>query len=88
MVAMTYMLACSSRGLASIPMEGINSVGLRRVLKIPSRYAIPLIVCTGTAFEDDDKASRIETAAFRRYPLADVVYGNEFGEQVKVPNAV
>jgi Nitroreductase family len=85
MVAMTYMLACSSRGLASIPMEGINSAGLRRALNIPSRYAIPLIVCTGTAFQDDDKASRIETAAFRRYPLQEVVYENEFGKQVEVP---
>jgi nitroreductase len=85
MVAMTYMLACSSRGFASIPMEGINSAGLRRVLNIPSRYAIPLIVCTGTAFQDDDKASRIETAAFRRYPLQEVVYENEFGKQVEVP---
>lgn len=84
MVAMTYMLACSSRGLASIPMEGINSAGLRKVLRIPSRYAIPLIVCTGTAFQDDDTASRIESAAFRRYPLEEVVYGNEFGMQVEV----
>eukprot|EP00523_Entomoneis_sp_CCMP467_P009195 CAMPEP_0168737690 /NCGR_PEP_ID=MMETSP0724-20121128/10527_1 /TAXON_ID=265536 /ORGANISM="Amphiprora sp., Strain CCMP467" /LENGTH=115 /DNA_ID=CAMNT_0008784969 /DNA_START=95 /DNA_END=442 /DNA_ORIENTATION=- len=48
MVAMTYMLCCASRGLATIPMEGINAWGIKHVLRIPQgRYAIPLIVSTG-----------------------------------------
>ena len=83
MVAMTYLLACTSRGLATIPMEGINASGLRKVLRIPSRYAIPLIVCTGTAHQgddsDDEKELRLERAAHRRYPFRDVVFGNTFG---------
>jgi nitroreductase len=83
MVAMTYMLACSSRGLASIPMEGIYASGLRRVLKIPSRYAIPLIVCTGTALHED-KVRRMKMAASRRYPMNKVVYENSFGKEVNL----
>jgi len=31
LVAMTYMLGCSSKGLATIPMEGFNASGIRKV---------------------------------------------------------
>jgi uncharacterized membrane protein YgcG len=50
LVAMTYMLACSSRGLATCPMEGYNVGGIRKVLNIPRRYSIPLIVSTGLPY--------------------------------------
>ena len=55
LVVMTYMLACTSRGLATSPMEGFNASGIRQVLKIPRRYSIPLIVSTGTAMETQKK---------------------------------
>jgi len=51
MAAMTYMLACSSRNVQTIPMEGVNAAGIRRALRIPSRYAVPLVVSTGIAAE-------------------------------------
>jgi nitroreductase len=53
LVAMTYLLACTSRGLATTPMEGYLTWGIRRELKIPRRYTIPLIVSTGRPYHDD-----------------------------------
>mmetsp|Transcript_16419 Transcript_16419/g.35671 ORF Transcript_16419/g.35671 Transcript_16419/m.35671 type:complete len:384 (+) Transcript_16419:83-1234(+) len=50
LVAMSYMLAATSRGLATCPMEGVWAQGVRRALGIPRRYAIPLIVSTGTPY--------------------------------------
>jgi nitroreductase len=81
LVAMTYMLGCSSRGIATTPMEGMNASGIRKVLKIPRRYAIPMIVGTGLAYKDD-KDSRLEKTATRRYPMEEVIFGDSFGEQM------
>jgi hypothetical protein len=50
LVAMSYMLLCTSQRLATTPMEGFTAWGIRRVLKIPRRYTIPLIVATGRPF--------------------------------------
>ena len=50
LVAMAYMMGCTSRGIQSCPMEGFEARGIRRVLKIPKRYSIPLIVATGNAY--------------------------------------
>ena len=47
LVAMSYMLGCTSRGLSTCPMEGYNAGGIRRALNIPRRYSIPIIVSTG-----------------------------------------
>jgi nitroreductase len=93
LVAMTYMLACSSRGLATSPMEGINAAGIRRVLKIPRRYAIPLIVATGIAKQNEHQQQVTTDAASTtsdnspssvqnptpRYPAKDVIFFNQFG---------
>jgi nitroreductase len=88
MVAMTYMLACASRGLDTIPMEGIHGGGIRRALGVPSRYAVPLIVSTGRKYVDPARnvdetttvASSGERAAVRqRYPMKDMIFSNQFG---------
>ena len=90
LVAMTYMLACTSRGLASCPMEGIDAAGLRKVLGIPrGRFSIPLIVSTGTPYQrsvnessetDDVGLSHGDDGNFSpRYNVEEVVYGNSFG---------
>jgi len=90
LVAMTYMLACSARGLDTTPMEGHLSWGIRQSLKIPRRYTIPIVVSTGRAFdattgetsaESDDlgmgHGNTLETAT-PRLPNDMVVYENEF----------
>ena len=72
MVAMTYMLACTSKGLATIPMEGINACGIRKVIQAPGRYAIPLVVATGLPLSEPNALSE-------RYPIEEVVFGDTFG---------
>jgi nitroreductase len=89
LVAMTYMLACTSRGLATCPMEGIDATGVRKVLDIPGRYSIPLIVSTGTPYRrsqnealetDDVGLSHGDDGGFSpRYKLNEVMFGNVFG---------
>lgn len=86
LVAMTYMLACTSRGLATCPMEGFNVGGVRRALGIPKRYSIPLIVSTGFPFKreeegEDDVGMEHGTgprgSLTRRYTGQDVIFENE-----------
>lgn len=84
LVAMTYMLGCSSRGLDTTPMEGFLSWGIRRSLKIPRRYTIPLVVSTGKALhkkESDDAGmghgNTAETAT-PRFSIEDTIYVNGF----------
>jgi Nitroreductase len=88
LVAMTYMLACTSRGLATCPMEGYNIGGLRKVLKVPKRYGIPLIVSTGQPFlrkQDecqDDVGMEHGTVSgkgmTRRFPKEEMIIYNIF----------
>ena len=77
MVAMTYMLACSSCQLATIPMEGINARGIRRVLGIPSRYAIPLVVATGKPREEQPHRTQ-------RYPADEIIFLDSLGQAATV----
>jgi nitroreductase len=53
LVAMTYILSCTSHGLATCPMEGIDAVGVKKVLGVDpmQRYSIPLIVSTGLPYQ-------------------------------------
>lgn len=83
MVAMTYMLACSARNMATIPMEGIQARGIRRALGIPSRYAIPLVVATGMDYQAQDKEAR--KSVTRRYEMDEVIFGNQFGSKLELP---
>jgi nitroreductase len=82
MVAMTFMLACTCRGIGTIPMEGINSSGIRQALGVPSRYAVPLIVAAGTPYKEPRTLE-----AERRYPMTEMIYENVFGNELKLPVA-
>ena len=93
LVAMTYMLACTSRNLATCPMEGFDANGIRRVLGIPrGRFSIPLIVSAGIPYKrggnisdgeeeetDDVGVSHGSEDMSPRYPLEEVVYENTYG---------
>jgi nitroreductase len=98
LVAMTYLLGCSSSGVATSPMEGFNAPGIKRALGIPRRYTIPLIVATGrpyhrptTTMEETSKSTD-DTGmshgapgskdATPRYPMDDVLYGDAFGNGI------
>ena len=87
LVAMAYLLGCTSRGLATCPMEGYLTWGIRRNLKIPRRYTIPLIVATGLPYQrptrSSDDAGMTHGAspdtATLRYPAEDIIFQNVFG---------
>lgn len=91
MVAMTYMLACSARGLATLPMEGIQARGIRRVLGVPSRYSIPLIISTGYPYEEGATVTpggeRSKLPAKKgespRYSLEEIIYSDTFGQSLQ-----
>mmetsp|Transcript_11340 Transcript_11340/g.18452 ORF Transcript_11340/g.18452 Transcript_11340/m.18452 type:complete len:126 (-) Transcript_11340:142-519(-) len=92
LVATTFILACTSRGLATCPMEGFDASGVRKVLGVPrGRFGIPLIVSTGMPHRRNDVQDREEeetddvglshgTSMSPRFPLDEVVYGNAFGK--------
>lgn len=82
LVAMTYMLCCSSRGLATCPMEGINASAIRKQLKIPKRYAIPLVIATGEPIVKPDTSEAIKDSANRRYPMKEIIYSETFGSEL------
>lgn len=65
-----------------LSMLGIDAVGIRKVIKAPSRYAIPLIVSTGLPLKEhshrNDQGG--ETLSFiDRYPFDEIVFDDEFG---------
>ena len=96
LVAMTYMLACSSRGLATCPMEGFNVGGIRKELRIPRRFAIPLIVSTGLPYQKEMEEEGFDDVGMehgprngnsrstQRYPIEEVIYRNEFGSNTNL----
>lgn len=84
LVAMAYMICCSSKGLATIPMEGINAGAIRKVLNIPSRYAVPVIISTGKSYKEIDSGMLIENSVTRRYPIEEVIYSDSFGGKLKL----
>jgi len=58
LVAMTYMLGCTSNGLATCPMEGYDAHGICKVLNIPrGRFTIPIIVSTGMPYHNSRQSS-------------------------------
>jgi nitroreductase len=88
MLAMTYMLACSSRGLATIPMEGINAGGIRAVVGAPHRYAVPVIVSTGLPLHHEENAvADDDDGKQRRYPLNEMVFGDSFNQRMQITGA-
>ena len=92
---MSYMLGCTANQLQTCPMEGYNVAGIRRMLQIPRRYTIPLIVATGKAYEyqsefDDDAGvshgpavsdgiKDKRSTSTPRFPLKDVIFGDSYG---------
>ena len=76
-------------------MEGYNAGGIRKVLGIPRRFSIPLIVSTGVPYkreveeegEDDvgmGHGSPLLQSdnASSRFPVTDVIFGDSFGGTV------
>lgn len=85
--AMSYMLGCTSRNLATCPMEGYNAGGIRKALGIPRRYAIPLIVSTGKPYmqksdisDDVGMSHGPGGVATDRFPANEALFMDFFGK--------
>jgi nitroreductase len=79
MLAMAYMLTCTSRSLATIPMEGFHAGGIRKMLKIPRRFAIPLIVATGMPLSEDAGSRPPGISVTPRYPPDQAIFSDTYG---------
>jgi nitroreductase len=62
--AMTLMLAATSAGLATLPMEGFDERRVRRLLGIPRSHVIPLVIAMGYGADADLKKSRLPLERF------------------------
>jgi nitroreductase len=75
LAAQTFVYAAESNDLATCIMEGYDSRRVQEILRIPDRYAIPLVVATGYEYEDPETFQRTP-----RLDLSEVVFGETFGE--------
>lgn len=80
LVAQNYVLAAESHGLATCLMEGFDGRRMQKILQVPDRYAIPLVVATGYEFEDP--STFIETP---RLNLDEIVFDDKFGTPTTLP---
>ena len=74
--AQTFMLACTSVGLSTSPMEGFDERRICSALKIPTeRYKVPLVISVGYA-----KVEPVVIRTKKRYSLDDICYEDQFGQ--------
>jgi nitroreductase len=66
LAAMMFMLAAESAGLATCPMSGFDEHRLKKVVKIPRRFDVPLLIAVGYPAERPPERSRL--------PLEEVVH--------------
>lgn len=75
LMAQTYTLAATSHDLATCMMEGYDVRRVKDVLRVPDRYAIPIMVATG--YEYEDPAMFVHTP---RLSMEEVVFADTFGD--------
>jgi hypothetical protein len=64
----------TAHGLASCIMEGFDSRRVKRALRVPGGFSVPLMVCVGYPAHP---AAAVPLSA--RYPAQDVFYRGTFG---------
>jgi nitroreductase len=74
LLVQTFVLACESHGLATCAMEGLDARRLSRALRVPDRYAVPMVVAAGYEHQSDESAQRTP-----RLRLEEVVFRDSFG---------
>ena len=77
LLAQTFVYAAESHGLATTMMEGFDPRRTRELLRIPDRYAIPLMVATGYEYKEEHATEEKMTP---RLDLSEVVFSDTFGE--------
>lgn len=82
LVVQTFLLGLTSHGLASCVMEGFDARRLKEILRVPDRYAIPMVVATGYDYYEAEKkeSGKKQSPLSPRLPLEEVVFEESFGE--------
>jgi nitroreductase len=75
LMAQSYVLAAESHDLGTSMMEGMDTRRLKKILRIPDRYAIPMVVATGYDYENETDDSTLTP----RLPLEELVFQDSFG---------
>ncbi len=70
LTAMNFMLAAESAGLSTLPMEGFDEGRVRKVLGIPRRCIVPVVIAVGYA----KPQSRLKT----RLPLERLIHRDKW----------
>ncbi len=74
-LAQSFVLAAESHNLATAMMEGFDPRRVKDILRIPDRYAVPLMVATGYEYEGEP-----EMALTPRLEISEVVFADTFGK--------
>lgn len=78
----TIINLCTAYGLGTLVMEGINSIEISKLLKIPDGYKVSCVCAIGYPAED---AHQYIT---KRYNPDQVIFENEFGKPMpNVPHS-
>lgn len=80
LAAQTFMLAAASAGLDTCPVEGMDERWVRRVVGLPSRFVVPIIVPVGYPREDAQGRSP-------RYDPEQVFFDGAYGKPLAGVNA-
>mmetsp|Transcript_20354 Transcript_20354/g.24413 ORF Transcript_20354/g.24413 Transcript_20354/m.24413 type:complete len:376 (-) Transcript_20354:367-1494(-) len=71
--ASVFMLACTSHGLATCPMEGFDARRLRSAINLPHRYSPAVAFAVGYPAGDEQRGKS------PRFPPEDLFFDNQFG---------
>ncbi|KAG7360851.1 nitroreductase [Nitzschia inconspicua] len=81
LLAQSFVYAAESHDLATAMMEGFDPRRVKEILRIPDRYAVPLVVATGYEYEEES-----ETEPTPRLNISEVVFEDTFGREWKHSN--
>jgi nitroreductase len=73
LLAQSFLLLAAEAGLDTCPMEGIDERWVRRVVGLPRRFAVPLVVPVGYAVDPPPERPS------PRLPYARVVHREQYG---------
>jgi len=78
LLAQTFVYAAESHNLATAMMEGFDPRRTREFLRIPDRYAIPLMVATGFEYKEEQDVNKSHDTP--RLDVSEIVFSDTFGE--------
>ena len=79
LVAQTFVYGAQSYNLSTAMMEGYDPRRVKDILRIPDRYAIPLMVATGYEYEGEEENYKEDKTL--RLGLSEIVFDDEFGQE-------